>query len=336
MKKTLWAIIKTSGAAIIAIVVLSLFTLAYWYDGIHITNHTGSTDYVWRSNEYISTMTEGFTWMRMNSSGFNNAEVYQQSDILFMGSSHTDDLHFARDKNAAVLVNQMTGLSTYNIGMSGHTIYRCVDNLKDALAEYHPSSYVVIETASIELSVKEMDKVISGTAVPIESYDSGIVYLLQQVPALKPMVNQLKQWIQLDFQNAAYDSKITTLNEITDEYMQTLHTFLSIVQEEAIANGVTPIIYYHPAEKLMADGSVQYKTNQSYLETFARTCEELGIVFVDMTQRFQELYIADSTLAHGFVNTKVGSGHLNEHGHRAIAEVLSEVIWEERIGHDAQ
>ena len=233
-------------------------------------------------------------------------------------------------------MNQMTGLSTYNIGMSGHTIYRCIDNLKDALAEYHPGSYVVIETASIELSAKEMNKVISGTAEPIESFDSGIVYLLQQIPALKPVVNQLKQWIQLDFQNTASDSKKSKPKEITDEYWHTLHAFLSIVQKNAIANGVTPIIYYHPAEKLMADGSVQYKTNQSYLETFARTCEELGIVFVDMTQRFQEMYIADSTLAHGFVNTKIGSGHLNEHGHRAIAEVLSEVIGEEHIGHDAQ
>lgn len=333
MKKALWAIIKTAGAAIIAIVVLSLFTLVYWYDGIHITNHTGSTDYVWRSNEYISTMTEGFTWMRMNSSGFNNADVFQQSDILFMGSSHTDDLHFARDKNAAVLVNQLTGLDTYNIGMSGHTIYRCVDNFNRALNEYHPDKYVVIETSTIELTIKEMKKVIDGTAVPIESFDSGMVYMLQQIPALKPIVNQLKEWVQIDYKNTPSVKVTVPDKEITEEYLDTLQSFLNIVRKGSLSSGITTIIYYHPAEKLLPDGSIKYKTNDKYLEAFARTCEEQGIIFVDMTGAFQEMYISDSVLAHGFLNTKVGSGHLNEFGHKAIADKLSEVILEEENKH---
>lgn len=328
IKKACLGLLRIIFAAVIAIVVLSAFTLVYWYDGIHITNPTGATDYTWRSKEHIATMTEGFAWLRMNEAGFNNADSYSQADILFMGSSHTDDLHFPREKNAAVLVNQMTGMNTYNIGMSGHTIYRCVDNLKNALSEYHPKSYIVLETASIELATEKMNEVISEDAEPIESYDSGIMYHLQQVPALKPIFNQLKQWIENDKNDVVNNNKKA---EITDEYLKTLNMFLSIVQEEAAANGITAIIYYHPAEKLMADGSVQYKTNQSYLEAFAQTCEALGIIFVDMTQNFHDMYITDNLLAHGFVNTKIGAGHLNEYGHRAIAETISEVILETEV-----
>lgn len=69
-----------------------------------------------------------------------------------------------------------------------------------------------------------------------------------------------------------------------------------------------------------------YNTDNLYLDCFASTCEDLGIVFVDMTDSFKDLYATEHQLAHGFINTAVGSGHLNKYGHRVIAEKLAEVI----------
>ena len=45
-----------------------------------------------------------------------------------------------------------------------------------------------------------------------------------------------------------------------------------------------------------------------------------------MTDSFRDLYATEHHLAHGFINTAVGSGHLNKYGHRVIAEKLAEVI----------
>ena len=105
-----------------------------------------------------------------------------------------------------------------------------------------------------------------------------------------------------------------------------LHSFLSIICDDVEDTGITPIIMYHPSETLSEDGSVRYKTNIDDLKMFAKTCEDLGIIFVDMTPDFERLYEEEHILAHGFINTAVGTGHLNKYGHKAIAERLAEVI----------
>ena len=47
-----------------------------------------------------------------------------------------------------------------------------------------------------------------------------------------------------------------------------------------------------------------------------------------MTDIFINEYNESSTLPHGFINTSVGTGHLNKDGHRMIAEALARAIKE--------
>lgn len=83
---------------------------------------------------------------------------------------------------------------------------------------------------------------------------------------------------------------------------------------------------YHPFVTLNEDGTIKFDTDKKYLDCFISNCNQLGIVFVDMTDPFIELYANEHQLAQGFINTAVGSGHLNKYGHRVIAEKLAEVI----------
>ncbi len=48
-----------------------------------------------------------------------------------------------------------------------------------------------------------------------------------------------------------------------------------------------------------------------------------------MTASFIKLYEQNHILAHGFINTAVGEGHLNKYGHKAIAEAVAAVIKED-------
>ena len=94
-------------------------------------------------------------------------------------------VNIASNKNAGYLLNELLPQYTYNIGMSGHTIYNCVNNIKDAAAAY-PSDWIVLETADVELSITDMKSVIDGTYPHIKSYDSGVLYFLQKYsPAVK-------------------------------------------------------------------------------------------------------------------------------------------------------
>ncbi len=91
-------------------------------------------------------MTEGFSWLHVDENGFNNQTVPEHTDVLVMGSSHMEGFNVGKNKNAVALLSQtLPDLSFYNIGISGHNIYRCVDNVEDALDYYQPSKYVVCD-----------------------------------------------------------------------------------------------------------------------------------------------------------------------------------------------
>lgn len=180
-------------SGIMAIPLLSGFCLIYNYDGTHISSESGATDYTWEKGQLKSTMKEGFSWIRMDANGYNNVFDYsEEPDILLMRSSHMEAAQVAQNENVGFLLNQkISEYRTYNIGISGHTIYRCMHNLENALQEYKPNRYVVMVVDSVDLSIEEMKDVITEEAIPIPSYDSGFIYYMQKIPAMKVICKQL-------------------------------------------------------------------------------------------------------------------------------------------------
>lgn len=329
MKKVVKWFIKATVAGTAAILLLSVFCYFYSYDGIHIVSETGATDYVWESGQLKATMKEGFSRVHMDSYGYNNVYDYsEEPDILLMGSSHMEAAQVAETENVGYLLNdKLFKYKTYNIGISGHTIYRCIDNLENALETYHPQKYVVMVIDSVDLSIDEMKAVIKEEAVPIPSHDSGLIYYLQKIPAIKVIYKQLSDWMSLD--NGSMVVKAS--NEKTDynvEYDKTLCEFLEKAGNMAEESGVTLIVVYQPAQKLQMDGTIVYEYAEAHLEQFSEHCKKQGIVFVNAEKEFDKLYAEKNILAHGFSNSSVGEGHLNKYGHEAVANVIETEIKE--------
>ncbi len=317
---------KASIAGILAIAILSAVAFFYNFTGIHITNTTKATDYTWMPEQRINNMKEGFSFIKMDENGFNNYNVDDNNiDILLMGSSHMEAYQVKQNENCGYLLNQMMPeYKTYNIGVSGHTIYRITDNIDSALKEYKPAKYVIIETNTIQLDINKMKDVLSGEATAIESYDSGRLYYLQKIPAFKPLYNQLDNWVNIKPSSNSKGSSGETI--IEDEYCSVLSNFLGLIKAEADKHNITPIIFYAPNEYLSENGELFFQTDDKYFDIYKETCENLGIVFVDMTESFDYLYHNEKLLAHGFSNTAVGVGHLNEHGHKVVAKALVKEI----------
>lgn len=320
---------KVTIAGTVTIFILSIFSYIYDYSGIHIQNKKGGTDYIWQSNQYKSTMKEGFSWLSMDENGFNNNHIAKDHiDILLMGSSHMEAVNIKQNQNVGYLLNDLIPqYYTYNIGISGHTIYRCVNNIESAIDNYKPSRYVIIETDSIELKIKEMDAVVKGTAKAIPSYDSGMIYYLQKIPAFKSIYNQLDIWMNEEA-TKGNNKETDKENQNLDEYRKKLREFLAIVSNSAQKSEIKPIIFFSPTEKIGKDGVPTYVINEQYLEIFKETCKELDITFIDMTNTFKQLYNEQHVTAHGFSNTAVGVGHLNEFGHKAISNTIAKIISE--------
>lgn len=323
-------VVKFLTASVIAIVALSLFIYAYNYTGVHITNTTGATDYSWESNQLISNMTEGFSWIHMDSDGFNNSYNSDSDsiDILLMGSSHMEAMNVGETENLGYLLNEtLPEMYTYNIGISGHSIYTCVQNMNDAREQYNPQKYVVLETATIELDEEIMQEVLEGKYGEIKSYDSGMLYLVQKyIPAVKNIYNDLSSWIDIDpvLSEQSQDTSSTEDSEgLTSSYITTLDNFLKKAAADA---GTQLIIFYHPSHSIATDGTLLDDTDDDYKSAFENACLENGIIFVDLTEKFEELYENEHKLTHGFINTSIGSGHLNKYGHQIASEAIADVI----------
>ena len=319
-------------SVLISLALLSAFCLVFNYTGCHISNPSGSTDYKWESRQFFSTMKEGLSWFRFDKNGFNNTDDTpfdeKPVDILLMGSSHMEGVNLPKDKNVGHLLNEyLPGMRTYNIGVSSHGIYTNVRNMKTACAEFSPRAYVVLEANFVTLNAEKMKQVISGDYPDIESHDSGLMYRIQKtVPAVKSLYKSLTEWKDVSsFSGAGSDNAEKTSAASAPDYAKTLNSFLALAASQ-VPEGRKLIIFFHPETYINGHGGFETRTDENDLALFDKCCRENGIIFIDETEASKELYLEKNILAHGFVNTAVGYGHLNEEGHRVIAQSVAGAI----------
>lgn len=317
-------IVKAGLSGIFAMILISLFSYVWDFSGSHIVSKTGVTDYTWEPYQRKASMDEGFAWLRMDENGYNNALLSGgKEDILLMGSSHMEAVNVASDENAGYLLNKLLPeYYTYNIGMSGHTIYNCFNNL-ESVARQYPSEWVVMETDRVELEVDKMRAVINGEFPHIKSYDSGILYYLQKyVPGMKVVYNRITDWICME----ETSEKISDKDTLPDyRYINILAEFLSSGVEK-LNEGQRLLIVYQPRTEIDENGEYVSTADDKYSEIFRQQCEIYDIEFINLSRNFEELYLSEHILAHGFYNSAVGEGHMNVAGHKVFAEQVAQVI----------
>ena len=314
---------KLIAALFVSVFILNVITLAYRNTSLHLSNDTGATDYKALPNFITGNLQEGFAFVKMDEDGFKNQSVMDNIDILLMGSSHMEALQVFQSENVCSLLNEISDDKVYNIGVSGHTLYRCVDNYENAVNHYCPHKYVIIETDRINLDTDEMRSVINQETVTPDT-NSGIeYYLIKYVPVTKLIHIQMTEWRKDKSSIQVQETQSVS----SSEYIQLLDSFLGVLSKR-IDCDAKPIIVYHPESVIGEDGELEY-SDRNNLEIFQKACERKGILFVDMSDDFNQLYHEKHVLAHGFINTAVGTGHLNKYGHQVIAQRIAKVIKED-------
>ena len=359
MKQFGLQVAKVMVAGVFATVLLSLIALVYEYTGVHIENPAMDTDYVWLPGQYKGNMTEGFSFLFMDENGYNNTtqnakKAKQGIDILLMGSSHVEAVQVGKEENMGALLNTwLPEKNTYSIGISGHDLYRTIDNLPYALERFTPKEYVIMECFDVKLDAATMLQIIDGCGERLPSYHEGLVAKLQQIPAVKWIYKDLSTWNRLEKKQkrlaaqekeeakkadeektdqasaAKKEEKPDAKNALPEDYYDTLKKFLALGSEQCRQKGCIPIIFYHPTGMFYPNGTAYFQTDEDYFDAFKKACEENDIIFVDMTQRFLQEYEEKHIFPHGFSNTAVATGHLNQDGHRMIAQALTDVIKQE-------
>ncbi len=321
MKRITLELLKTFLAVLVAGFFLNCFSFLYKYTGAHIINESGATDYKWNESQYFGGMEEGFNWGHVNSEGFNNSfERPESIDVLFMGSSNTEGFNVPLKSIYPEVFRQLKpSLSTYSIGISGHYLDACIDNLEDAIKDYTPQKYIVIETFDICISEEESDAAINHERVRNKSTSGIISQGSKYLPFIKLLFLKISEWRMIDLETP--NSEKQSLN---DDYKLSLEKMMAYAGSVAKANNLKLIIVYHPDTILSGDGDLVYEK----MEWAEKICDLNNIIFVDMAEDFFALYHEKHVLAHGFINSAVGTGHLNRYGHQVIAKRLAEIIEE--------
>ena len=331
------------GAAMIAVVILSLIISIYSTSPLRVKNPQGNTDYVWKSDSLWSNMSEGVSFGRMDEKGFNNLNVVDNPDIFLLGSSHMESKNVNQNENTAFYLTELFGnkYSVYNMGISGHTIYKVCQYLPETLSLYdNAPKYVIIETDSIALTQDGVAAVLNHTVEKTPVYDSGLIATLQKIPAFRQFYHQLDSGMKemllpelakpKGFQNQTEgieestndETVISNVNEQDFPQYDQLMSYLKELQEQY---NTKIIIMFHPFEQLNEDGSLSFINNNTS-DTFASSAQKHGITFLNMAVRFEKMYNEEHHVPHGFITGEIAFGHLNKYGHKAIADGLYDTI----------
>lgn len=317
----------------ISFIVCSTFAGLYYNIPLKHVNNTGATDYVWQPNKFYSRGTEGYAMGKTNNEGFNNLEDYngQKINTLLMGSSHMEGFNVSQNKTTVALLNKNLGKDfyTYNIGISGHTIYTQISNLEYALKTYNPTNYVILETMNIPNDINSLDQILNNEVQSVGSVTNGFVRYLESFDYLKLLSSQIKSYINNNRSETSNETKVNQIQK--NDYIEKLNQVLLYIRDCCNKKGVQPIILLHQHLMLQEDGSIKPSIDKNEISIFKKLCEENDIILVDMTKKFIDMYKYENILPYGFSNTKIGEGHLNVNGHAMIAEELSIIMQKEGI-----
>ena len=332
--KTLRKVCKVLLAGLLSIVILSILMCGYNWTPVHIENEKGNTDYVWTPNSIWVKMTEGISWGRFDANGLNNASVIENPDMLLLGSSHMEATNVRQNQNTAYYLNKkLCGrYSIYNVSVAGHDLYKVCQYLPKNLELYEPKA-VIIETDSVVLTEKDIQKVLSGNVEHTPSYSSGLIGTLQRIPFFRVVYRQSTSGLLRLFiphkENSynrstsnEYNACITTNYTFEEQAYVELFEYLSLMEKKY---GTQIIVFYHPTGALNVDGTISFNCDD-HLEAFHKYADINGIDFVDLTSEFVVMYYNEHHVAHGFATGRVEYGHINAFGHEKAADALYEKI----------
>lgn len=321
--KLLKLFFKIIAAGLTAVLILSGILTFYNRKPVHLSNEGGFTDYVWESGGFWIDMSEGTAWGRYDANGYNNLSVVENPDIVIMGSSHMEAVNVLQTQNAATLLSEaLAGKYTvYNMGTSGHTMFKVSQYLPDYLASREtPPKAVIIETATIEIKPQDVEQVLTHTVEFTPSYDSGPIVLLQKLPFLRNLLHQIDDGLLRLFMPSNTENTPVETEEVVDqESYDTMFGYLRNLQDQY---GTRIILVYHPSESFHKDGTMEFPYFPLHRIAFAETAQRYGISYLDLGDVFEDMFYKEHRTPHGFVNTLPEFGHLNAYGHAAFADAV--------------
>lgn len=320
-----WVKIMISG--ILALGILSLLCLFYYNPPIAVPQPEGYTNYKYMPNDHWSNMTEGYGRGITNGLGYNDLQnpVEGAKTICFLGSSQTEALQVGAEKNFVALLEQKLSADAddtndyqcLNFGISGHFFEVVVSNFERFADGFENVDYVVIEVDNVEFTNEELEKMLN------EEYhadmDEGVFRkTLKRIPYLRLLVKQYQDLRS----NDGSDSDAGIGVSGYEDYAMRLDPVMKKLSDCSRTCGFELVVLKHSPIALDTDNKAYAINSAEAVDQFKKSCEANGIRFLCTDEVFCEHVNTHAELPYGFSNSRPGIGHLNEVGHRLIAQQL--------------
>ena len=268
---------------------------------------------------------EGWSHIKLNSLGYNDTEISNnKNNVLVLGDSYTEALQVEQNKNFTSLVEQDNKcLSIINAGRSGLS----------------PIQYPIINTRFRELT--SIDSVVmiltSGDYNDIISSKKTITIINKNTHWLYKKFNIVLEYSSLAtylknrllslLRTPAPVNKKHTVNQNKEKDNLRKAKEILTYSFNKIKNSSDLYIIYIPKLIFLPDDKVITTDNSLKFENLvAQVSEDNNIPFVSARQFLISSYQEHNQPPVGFPNNNILSGHLNEDGHRSLADALSKAL----------
>ena len=308
----------------ISFIIINVFCFFYERQPGWVNTPNGASDAVREPYSYISHSSEGYSFLKTDRNGFLNPDLELADDyILMMGSSHTQARQISANKKYSVLVNDYFAddnkLHTYNIGCDGEFLPKQIKHFLAATEAFPNSNMITIEIYTTDYSAQVIESAIDQPHY--DGIDASFIFAhlsLEKktknfIKKYFPIIPLIKEHIETYRKASAtyYEEPIDF-----DEYKYAINTALHKIRGEYDR----PIVFlYHPEITIEKDGSITLVYSKTW-EIFKKACAENNIDIIDCGEDYLSCYDKYRKLPYGFTNTTLDFGHLNEVGHRILAD----------------
>lgn len=320
--------VKWIGAFALAYVLVNIMLIPYYHYTPGIPLSVNATKEIYYPNSAFLTTGEGYSSGRFDKNGYLNppGSADRNDYVLVMGSSHTMGKEVPEGFSFCGLLSEQYGIPVYNMGMDGHLYTDIIAGFSAALEQFPDSGAVVIETGLTEFDIEDLKESLKQREYDPARTGTGIVNSSGTLSRIKSAVQTwLPYRILLKQKLNALKAKNDEPDTGTEaEYREAVDATMRLMRDRYDKKIV---IVYHPAIMVDENGRAYAAVdNENTKRSFADACSRNDIVFYDMSDVFIKEYEENNRLPHGFMNTSMGTGHLNMTGHKLIAGKLAEIL----------
>lgn len=322
-----------AAAAVVAVLLCNCALYAYHHPAAWIDRSGSATNAILNPGATTLQGTEGRGRHTVDARGYLNPDLPLGEDyVLVVGSSYVQGKEVKAGERFVDRMNQALApageeLAVYSVSQDGFLFPQMVRCFQTLLQEFPDAGTIILEVNANSYLPQDLQKGLDQVA-----FDPGQTgaAIRANLSVREKIVITIKEWFPI--LNLGKTQLTAMLS--SDSGAAPAPEVSALSMEDAIDAAVALlrsqydgrlILFYHPDVDIQSDGGMTLEEDEK-AELYRKACGKYGVEFVDVSGDFLEAYERDYTVPYGFANTTMGSGHLNEAGHRICADALLEAL----------